>query len=166
MAWCSIGKVSYISFFIVLLYALLYYPIYAAPCYYHNARALSSNPAGVAIKNTIGEEGNGNHVIKSNFLEKTLSPVSAFCYARYLVYGANAISFTKLILSFQDSSVVRLSRIDPMVSGSNPPSAKLSSEWRELPALCNSSRRNHKVWSHREGWPRNCSIKEKLISVH
>ena len=46
--------------------------------------------------------------------------------------------------------MVRFLRIDPMVSGSSLTSAKISRR-----ALCNSRRRNRKVWSHREegsGW--------------
>ena len=57
-------------------------------------------------------------------------------------------------------------RIDPMVSGSSPTSAKLSlSQWFESPALCNSRRRNHEVWSHREEGPGHCSISKELPSV-
>ena len=32
-------------------------------------------------------------------------------------------------------------------------------------ALCNSRRRNHEVWSHREEGPGHCSISKKLLSV-
>ena len=35
----------------------------------------------------------------------------------------------------------------------------------ESPALCNSRRRNHEVWSHREAVPGHCSISEKILSV-
>ena len=46
-------------------------------------------------------------------------------------------------------------RIDPIISGSNPLSASTFNfsfqlEGGELPALCNSRRRNPEVWSHRE----------------
>ena len=69
----------------------------------------------------------------------------------------------KLSERCQERSVVRFLRIDPMVSGSNPTSAKLSLRVRESPALCNSRRRNHEVWSHRDGGPGHCLI--KLLSV-
>ena len=39
--------------------------------------------------------------------------------------------------------MARYLRIDPMASGSNPPSAKLSFRVGELSALSNSRRRNH-----------------------
>ena len=60
--------------------------------------------------------------------------------------------------------MVRFLRIDPMVRGSSPTSAKLSFRVRRIPALCNSRRRNHEVWSHREEGPGHCSISKKLLS--
>ena len=62
--------------------------------------------------------------------------------------------------------MVSFLRLDPMVSGSNPTSAKLSLRMTDLPALlCNATRRNHEVWSHREEGPGHCLISEKLLSV-
>ena len=57
--------------------------------------------------------------------------------------------------------MVRFLRIDPMVSGLSPTSAKLSLRMGESPALCNSRRMNHEVWSHREEGPGHCSISKK-----
>ena len=54
--------------------------------------------------------------------------------------------------------------VDPMVSGSNPPSATLSLGMRRL-ALSNSRSRNHQVWSHREEGPGRFSIGKKLLRV-
>ena len=48
----------------------------------------------------------------------------------------------------QDSSEITLLCIDPVVSGSDPLSAKFSLGVGELSALCNYRRRNHEVWSH------------------
>ena len=62
--------------------------------------------------------------------------------------------------------MVRFLRIDPLISGLSPTSAKLSLRVRKSPALCNSRRMNHKVWSHREEGPGHCSISKKLLSVH
>ena len=38
-------------------------------------------------------------------------------------------------------------------------------EWGESPALCNSRRRNHEMWSHREEGPGHCSISKEFLSV-
>ena len=61
--------------------------------------------------------------------------------------------------------MVRFVRIDPTVSGSNPPLARPSVERGESPAVCNSRRRNHEVRSHQKEGPRQCSISKKLLSV-
>ena len=61
--------------------------------------------------------------------------------------------------------MVRFLRIDHMVSGSSPLSAKLSLGVRREPALCNSRRRNDEMWSHREEGPGHCSISRKLLGV-
>ena len=78
------------------------------------------------------------------------------------------VSCSKRVICWcQDRSMVRLMRIDPMVSGSSPTSSKLSlEEWGELQAHCNSKRRNHEVWSHREEGPGHCWMSKKLLSVH
>ena len=49
------------------------------PC---NIGLVSSNPAHVTIKGALMRKATGNHLIKSTSLEKYLSPVSGFCFAR------------------------------------------------------------------------------------
>ena len=49
-----------------------------------------------------------------------------------------------------------------MVSGSNPPSDKLSLRVKKSPAFCNSRRRNHEVRSRREEGPGQCSISKNF----
>ena len=48
----------------------------------HNTGFLSSIPPCVTLKNVIGEEGDGNHLMNSTSLEKSQSPVSGFYDAR------------------------------------------------------------------------------------
>ena len=61
--------------------------------------------------------------------------------------------------------MVRFSRIDPVVSGSNPPSAKLPVQGGESPALSDSMRRNYEVWSHRWEGPGHCSLCKTLLEM-
>ena len=63
--------------------------------------------------------------------------------------------------------VVRFFRIDPTVSGSNLPSAKLPLRVRRVvSALRNSRCRNDEVWSHREGGPGHCLISFSTSKVY
>ena len=84
---------------------------------------------------------------------------------KYVMFSFGILQFLEVI-KYEDSSLVRFSRTDPMVSGSNQPSAKLSLRiWQSL-ALCNSRRGNHEAWSHREKGSENCLISKRLLSVH
>ena len=59
---------------------------------------------------------------------------------------------------YQDSSVVRFLRNDYMVSGSNPPSVKLSFRVRRVSS-------SSVVWWDQEEGPGHCLITKKLLSV-
>ena len=48
----------------------------------HNTEVVSSSPVGVTIKMPLVRKLTGYHFIKPTSLEKTLSPVSSFCFAR------------------------------------------------------------------------------------
>ena len=61
--------------------------------------------------------------------------------------------------------MVKLLRVDFMVSGLNLPSVGFRLELGESPALNNSRHMNHEVGSHREEEPEHCSISKKLLSV-
>ena len=56
-------------------------------------------------------------------------------------------------------------RIDALVTGSKPSSAKLHLEQRDSLALCYSRRGNYEDWSDPEKGPGHCSISKKLLNV-
>ena len=80
------------------------------------------------------------------------------------LHRVSGIGHSLTLFTCRRSSMVRFLRIGLMVSGSSPPSAKLSLRMRSrqlsvIPGV------NHEVWSHREEGPGGYSISKKLLSV-